>query len=491
MGRRHVSIGIVGSGFSGIGLAIGLKKAGFGDITIFEKADGPGGVWRDNTYPGAACDAPSHLYSYSFAPNPDWSRRFAEQPEILAYLERCAIDFGLREHFRFGLEVTDAVFEESTGRWSVRLSDGSCQEFDLLISACGQLSNPAVPKLPGMDAFGGPLFHSARWDHDADLSGRRIAVVGNGASAIQFVPIIAEQAASLTIFQLETHWISVKPDKVYARWRKALNRRLPLVQKVSRLGVFLWFELGLNPSLVSPVGRNVLSAHVRGLCRLALRKITDPELRHSLTPGHEPGCKRILTSNDYYPTLNRPHVHVVTSPITEITPGGVRTGDGCHHPADAIVLATGFRSQDFVAPMRVTGLHGLELNAVWKDGARAYLGLAVPGFPNFFLMYGPNTNVGSGSIVHMLESQITYIVSAARLLAEGHRSMEVREDVLDAFDHAAQQRLSTTVWNTGGCDSWYLDPGRRNTNNWPGSMTAYRHRTRALDPADYRLTPDR
>ncbi|SEG08429.1 Predicted flavoprotein CzcO associated with the cation diffusion facilitator CzcD [Thermomonospora echinospora] len=487
MGRRDLSIAVVGAGFSGIGLAIGLKQAGFTDLTIFDKADGVGGVWRDNTYPGAACDAPSYLYSYSFEPKPDWTRRFAEQPEILDYLRHCTAAYGLTPHLRLGIEIIDAEFDAARGRWRVRTGDGEHLEYDLLVAACGQLSNPAVPRLPGMDSFGGTMFHSARWDHDHDLTGARVAVVGNGASAIQFVPLIASDAESLTVFQLEVHWISRKPDRVYPRWRHALNRRVPAVQKLSRLGIFLWFELVLNPSLVSPRGRRLLSAPVRALCRYALRSVRDPKLRDRLTPRYEPGCKRILTSSEYYETLNRPNVGVIDSPITELTPDGVRTADGEHHLADTVIWATGFRSQDFVAPMRVTGPHGTELNDAWKDGARAYLGLAVPGFPNFFLMYGPNTNVGSGSIVHMLESQIAYIVQAAHLLARGVTSMDVREDVLDRFDAAAQRRLSASVWNQGGCDSWYLDADRRNTNNWPGFMTGYRRRTRRLNPSDYHL----
>ncbi|MEU8120475.1 NAD(P)/FAD-dependent oxidoreductase [Spirillospora sp. NPDC049024] len=486
-GRRPVSIAVVGSGFSGIGLAIALKKAGFEDITIFDRADGPGGVWRDNTYPGAACDAPSHLYSYSFEPKPDWARRFAEQPEILAYLRHCADKYGLTPHFRFRTTVTDAYFHAETERWRLHTSDGEVHEFDLFVAACGQLSNPSVPCLPGQDRFGGTMFHSARWKHDHDLAGRRVAVVGNGASAIQFVPLIAPAAERLTVFQIEVHWISRKPDRLYPRWRHALNRRLPAVQRLSRLGVFLWFECVLNPALISPRGRRVLSLPVRLLCRYALRSVRDPQLRRRLTPRYEPGCKRILTSSEYYPTLNRPDVAVVDSPIVELAPDGARTADGGRHVFDTLIWATGFRSQDFVAPMRVFGAHGQELNAAWKDGARAYLGLAVTGFPNFFLMYGPNTNVGSGSIVHMLESQAAYIVQAARLLAGGVTSMDVRADVLDRFDAAAQNRLATSVWNQGGCDSWYLDADHRNTNNWPGSMTGYRRRTRRLDPTDYHL----
>jgi cation diffusion facilitator CzcD-associated flavoprotein CzcO len=487
MERREPSIAIVGGGFSGIGLAICLKRAGFADITIYEKADGLGGVWRDNTYPGAACDAPSHLYSYSFEPKPDWSRRFAPQAEILAYLRHCAAKYGLRPHFRFGTEITQAEFRPATSRWRLHTGDGPAHDHDLLVSACGQLGNPAVPALPGLDSFTGTAFHSARWDHEHDLTGERVAVVGNGASAVQFVPHIASTVAELTIFQRETHWISPKPDRVYPRWRHALNRRVPIVQKLARLAVFLWFELLLNPGLVSRRGRRVLSAHVRALCGLALRSVEDRGLRDRLTPRYEPGCKRILTSGDYYTTLNRPNVHVVDQPITEITADGIRTADDRHHPVDTIIWGTGFRTQDFVAPMRVIGLHGKELNAVWKDGAGAYLGMAVSGFPNHFLMYGPNTNLGSGSVVHMLESQIAYIVHAARLLAAGVTSLDVRADVLDDFDAATQRRLATSVWNLGGCDSWYLDAERRNSNNWPGYMSGYRLRTRRLDPGDYHL----
>jgi cation diffusion facilitator CzcD-associated flavoprotein CzcO len=486
MGRRNPSIAIVGAGFSGIGLAIRLKQAGFTDLTVYDRGDAPGGVWRDNTYPGAACDAPSHLYSYSFEPKPDWSRRFAEQPEILDYLRHCVGKYGLTPHMRFGTEITQAEYLPAGG-WRLHTRDGGTRDHDLLVAACGQLSNPAVPGLPGLDAFSGTRFHSARWNHHHDLAGERVAVVGNGASAIQFVPHIARDAASVTIFQIEVHWISRKPDREYPRWRHALNRRVPAVQRLSRLGIFLWFELLLNPALVSPRGRLALSVHIRALCRFTLRTVKDPALRKRLTPRYEPGCKRILTSSDYYETLNRPDVAVVDGPITEVTARGVRTADGEHHPADTIIFATGFRSQDFVAPMRVIGAHGTELNAAWKEGARAYLGLAVHGFPNFFLMYGPNTNVGSGSIVHMLESQAAYIVQAARLLARGATSLEVKQDVLDQFDTATQRRLSTSVWNQGGCDSWYLDSDRRNTNNWPGSMTGYRRRTRRLAVTDYHV----
>ncbi|MEV6874670.1 NAD(P)/FAD-dependent oxidoreductase [Amycolatopsis sp. NPDC051128] len=484
MGQRaRPAIAIVGSGFSGIGLAIRLKQAGFTDITMFEQAENLGGVWRDNTYPGAACDAPALLYSYSFAPNPDWSRRFAEQPEILDYLRSCAIRYGITEHIVYGAEVTEADFDAEAGVWRIRTRDGRAFAADLLVSACGQLRRPARPALPGLGSFAGAVFHSAEWDHAHDLRGRSVAVVGNGASAIQFVPLIASDVARMHVFQRSPHWISVKPDRRYPRLRRLLNRRVPGLQKLARLAVFVWFELLLNPALVTSKGRRLLSVHIGLLCRLALRRVRDPALRRRLRPDYEPGCKRILTSNDYYRTLNRPNVALVDDPIVAVHPHAVVTARG-EYPVDTIILATGFRSHDFVAPMRVIGPDGRELGEEWRNGARAYLGIAVSGFPNFFLMYGPNTNVGSGSIVHMLESQIAYIVQAAQALASGIRTLDVRKDVLDRFDEQTQKRLSTTVWNTGGCDSWYLD-GRRNTNNWPGYMIEYRLRTRRFQLTDY------
>lgn len=482
------SVAIVGSGFSGLGLAIGLKRAGLTDFTVFERAGDVGGVWRENTYPGAACDAPSHLYSYSFAPKHDWSRRFAPQPEILDYLRACARKYGVMEHTAFGTEITAAEFDAGSGRWTLRTAGGEPHAADVLVSACGQLSRPSVPDIPGLESFGGTVFHSAEWDHGHDLAGREIAVVGNGASAVQFVPRIAPAAARLTVFQREPQWVGWKWDRRYPRARSWLNRRLPVLQRLSRLGVFVWFEVLLNPMLISPRGRRVLSAHIRALCRTTRWSVRDKEMRRNLTPEYELGCKRVLVSSDYYRSLNLPHVDVVTSAIVKVTPDAVVTADGRSHPADTIIMGTGFRSHGFVAPMRVTGLDGRALEDAWRDGPRAYLGLAVAGFPNFFLMYGPNTNVGSGSVVHMLESQIAYIVQAVRALRDPEvLYMDVREGVLSAFDERLQRRLGGTVWNAGGCGSWYLRGDGRNASNWPGSMLDYRRRTRRLDPSDYRF----
>ncbi|MBO0852277.1 MAG: NAD(P)/FAD-dependent oxidoreductase [Nocardia sp.] len=488
---KQPSIVIVGSGFSGIGLAIRLRRSGFTNLTILEKAHDIGGVWRDNTYPGAACDAPSHLYSYSFEPNPDWSRRFAEQPEILRYLRHCARKYDIVRHVRTGAEVTAARFDAASARWVLTIEGADSMAADILVCACGQLSRPAIPDIPGLNSFAGNIFHSARWEHSLDLTGQRVAVIGNGASAIQFVPRIAERARSVTVFQRQAHWISPKPDYQYPRLRKVANRWMPLLQKLSRLVVFVWFEAILNPMLVSPLGRMMLSWPIRVWCRWNLRRIADIRVRKRLTPSYEVGCNRILTSNDYYDTLNRADTAVVTEAIERIESGALITADGKAHAAETIILATGFRSHDFVAPIRINGPSGLDLNTVWSERPYAYLGLTVPGFPNLFLMYGPNTNVGSGSIVHMLESQMGYIVHAAQWIRRtGY--LEVRPEAMVRFDDAIQNRLATTVWNTGGCNSWYIaktTAGPANTNNWPGSMLGYRLRTRRLRGRDYRSRP--
>ncbi|MEU1981190.1 NAD(P)/FAD-dependent oxidoreductase [Nocardia sp. NPDC019395] len=485
------AIAVIGSGFSGIGLAIRLVQAGFTNLTVYERAESIGGVWRDNIYPGAACDAPSRLYSYSFAPNPDWSRRFAPQPEILDYLRRCAAEYGIGQYVRTSTEVVAAEFDENRYRWELELASGATVHADVVVSACGQLSRPAYPRLPGLEEFGGTAFHSACWDHDYDPTGRDIAVIGNGASAIQFVPHLVEKARSVTVFQRQPHWISPKPDGEYSALRRRLNRWLPILHKLPRLGIFLWFEGVLNPMLVSRWGRRAMAAPIRLWCRWNLRRITDPDLRRTLLPGYELGCNRILTSNEYYDALNREGTRVVTSPITSVRPTAVETENGRCFEVDTVIYATGFRSHDFVAPMRITGLAGGELDTVWHAGPRAYLGLTVPGFPNFFLMYGPNTNVGSGSIVHMLESQMNYIVGAVGEISRV-RYLDVRPEALESFDTATQESLADTVWNTGGCHSWYVADTARgplNTNNWPGSMLGYRRRTKRFDIENYRTVP--
>jgi cation diffusion facilitator CzcD-associated flavoprotein CzcO len=476
----------VGAGFGGLGLGLRLKRSGFRDFTIFDRGDEVGGTWRDNTYPGLACDVPSHLYSFSFEPKRDWSRRFPRQPEILDYLRALVRGHGLEEHLRLGVEVTSARFED--GRWRVRTGNGDERDFDVLVAATGQLSRPAWPRIPGLESFRGRAFHSARWDHSYDVSGKRIAVIGTGASAVQFVPEIAPGAAHVHVFQRSAPYVVEKRDKEYPRWERRLFRRLPAVQALDRLYMWMTFEVFIAAFTHLPLLRRELMRRFR---RQLERQVEDPQLRERLTPSYEIGCKRVLISNDWYPALQRDNVELVTDPISEVVPDGVVTTDGHRREVDAIVCGTGFSTVDFLAPMEVRGLGGRELNEAWRDGPDAYLGLTMSGFPNLFVLYGPNTNLGSGSIVYMLESQISYVLDAVARLAEGDgRWLDVREEAQARASRAVQRRLETSVWNVGGCTSWYVHGGR-NTNNWPGHMLEYRLRTRRLRPRDYRLATQR
>jgi cation diffusion facilitator CzcD-associated flavoprotein CzcO/acetyl esterase/lipase len=477
---RSPSVAIIGAGFGGIGLAITLKKAGIDSLTIFEKAEGVGGVWRHNTYPGAACDVPSHLYSFSFEPNPDWSRRYSPQPEILDYLERCVEKYGLSPDLRLGTEVSRAEFDES-GKWRIEIDGGETVEADILVSACGQLSRPAMTRIEGADRFKGPIFHTARWDHDVQIDGKRVAVIGTGASTIQVVPAIAERVAQLDVYQRSAPYVIPKKDRPYMPWERRLFRWFPPARWLARFTQWLTFEIFISAF-----------NQFRGMGKLGVRmfernlddQVSDPELKRVLTPDHVLGCKRVLISPDYYSTLERPNVELVTQGVRELTKAGVVADDGAERPADVIVLSTGFESTQFLAPMEIRGRGGRDLNEVWRGGANAYLGMTVAGFPNLFVMYGPNTNLGSGSIIFQLESQMAYIVDAVERLRRSGGSLSVRPEVQQSFDSEMQSRLSTSVWQTG-CNNWYVDEHGRNTNNWPGFTLEYRRRTRRLDPSDY------
>jgi cation diffusion facilitator CzcD-associated flavoprotein CzcO len=488
---RQPSVAIVGSGFSGLATAIGLKKAGFTDFTIFERSLEVGGVWQHNTYPGAACDVASSLYSFSFEPNPRWSRPFAPQSEIQAYLEHCVEKYGLTEHLRLGTEITAAEFDEADGAWTLTDQDGTAYTADVFVPACGQLTRPSIPNLPGLDDFEGRIFHSAEWDHDYDLTGKRVAVVGNGASAVQLVPPVAKQAAALTVFQRSAEYVVPKPDYPHPAWENWLYAKVPATQKALRGA---WWTIGeyVNPALVSNWSSRAREAWLAPIllgAKVQLRlQVKDPELRAKLTPDYTIGCKRVLLSSNYYPALAKPHVDVVTDRITEIAPNGIVTSDGTKHHVDTIIFATGFQTKNFVTPMTVTGREGADLNEVWADGPAAYLGMTVPCFPNLFLMYGPNTNFGGGSIVYILESQARYIVDAVRKLDHaGAAYLDVKQDVYDEFADEVQGRLSKSVWATGGCTSWYVADNGRVTNNWPGLMSEYRRRTKSLDPIEYHV----
>ena len=482
---RTASVTIVGAGFGGIGMAVRLLQAGIEDVTVLERADRVGGVWAANSYPGAACDIPASLYSFSFAPKTDWTRRYPPQEEIRAYVHETAERFGVLPRIRFGVEVRAARFDEARARWVLDLADGGTLESDVLITACGQLSRPALPPIPGREEFAGAAFHSATWQHDRDLSGRRVAVVGTGASAIQFLPHVAEQAAHTTLFQLDAPHVIPKPDRPYPPWLRRAFRWVPGLLRLNRAVTYVQYEL----RAVAFLQWTGLMRLIDGQARRHLRRqIGDPGLRAAVAPQGVPGCKRILLSNDYYPALERPTVDVVRTPITRVLPDGLRTADGAVHPVDTIVWGTGFQATDFLTPMAVTGPGGLDLREAWKDGAEAYLGISVAGFPNLFLLYGPNTNLGHNSIVYMLESQIRYIVQAVRRIGAGPTALTVRPEVQRRFVEWVQARITETVWDRG-CTSWYRTASGRNTTNWPDFTFAYRARTRRFDEADYELTP--
>ncbi len=483
--RRRLSVGIVGAGFGGVGIGIRLKQSGIEDFTIFERGETVGGVWRANTYPGAACDVPSHLYSFSFAPGHEWSRRYAPGAEILAYLERISDGYGITPHLRLGTEVTGADFDAESGRWTITTESGERHEFDILVTACGQLTRPATPPIPGAAAFAGPAFHSAEWDHDLDLTGKRVAVIGTGASAIQFVPEIAEQAAELAIYQRSAPWIVPKLDRAYPDWEQRLFERFPARVAAARLGLFALFE-GLTYAFT---GKRWVAAPIRAIADADRRRqLKDPELLAKATPEYALGTKRVLFTADWYATLNRADVELYNGPIERITAQGVVGPDGVERPADVIIYGTGFHSHNFVAPMEVRGLDGIELNEFWDRRPEAYLGTTITGFPNMFVLYGPNTNHGSGSVPFTLECQFDYILDAIRRLREGgFRWIDLRPETQAAWRREIEERSASTVWVTGGATSWYLNEGGVNTNNWPGPWLEFRRRTRKINPGDYRV----
>ncbi|WP_433790600.1 flavin-containing monooxygenase [Actinoplanes sp. CA-252034] len=468
---------IIGAGFGGVAAAVELRDAGFDDIVILEKADRAGGVWRDNTYPGCACDVPAPLYSFSFALNPDWSRRYPPHDEILAYLQRVADEQGITPLVRFGAEVASANWDGT--RWRITLTGGETVDADVLIPAVGQLSRPAIPSLPGADTFTGVAVHTAHWTPDIPIDGRRIAVVGTGASAIQLVPAIAGRAAHITVFQRTAPWTVPKPDRRYGRIRRLLSRRLPVLMRLSRGATWL---LTLVPGAALH-GNRLVNAGVRGYAWIQRRwQVRDPALLAKVTPDEPIGCKRLLFTNAWLPTLSRPDVDLVTEKIVTITPTGVRTADGADHPCDVLVYGTGFAATEFLVPIRVTGRDGRPLAEEWREGAHAYLGLAVPGFPNMFLVYGPNTNTGNTSVIYFHESQARWIAQAVRSVAAGD-DLEVRPDVATTYDSEIQSRLSTSVWTA--CQSWYRTATGRIVTNWPGKATEYRRRTTTLDRSDF------
>ena len=483
---ERVPVAIMGAGFSGLAVAVGLLRAGRSDFVVLERAADLGGTWRDNTYPGCACDVPSHLYSFSFAPNPSWSRSFSPQPEIWAYLRRVARDFGVLPHLRCGVEVTNACWDDAAGCWHLDTSAGPL-DAEVLVAAGGGLSEPGLPDVAGLETFAGTMFHSAGWRHDHSLAGERVAVVGTGASAVQIVPAVAPQAAHLTLFQRTPAWVLPRRDHAIPPARQALFRRVPWTQRAVRAAQYTGREVlaaGLsgNTGLLTLLQR-AATAHLRA-------QVPDASLRAALTPSYRLGCKRIVSSDDYYPALTRPNVSVVTSPVVRVTPAGVVTADGTEHELDTIVWATGFQVYDTASAQLVRGRDGRSLAAVWSESMRAYLGTTVAGFPNLFLMTGPNTGQGHTSMVYMIESQARYVVDAlTRMRAGGLGSVEVRPEVQARYNAELDRRMARTVWVTGGCHSWYLDAQGRNGTLWPGQTFTFRRRTRRFDLDRYATRP--
>jgi cation diffusion facilitator CzcD-associated flavoprotein CzcO len=469
------------AGFGGIAAAIELRRHGFDQITILEAAPALGGTWYYNTYPGSACDVPSHLYSFSFEQRRDWSRLCSPQSEILGYLAGVAQEHGITPLIRFSARVTTCRFDETGSEWEVETESGESHRADVVLVAAGQLNQPSVPPLPGLERFAGHSFHSARWDHDYELRGKRVAVIGNGASAVQFVPQIAGGVARLSVFQRTANRMMPRKNHVYPPWLRAAVDHVPGLQWLRRRWVFQYTE-SLTLAIRHPrtVGR-ILALRSAVFMR---SQLPDPQLRARAWPGYTFGCKRVLFSSHYLPTLALPNVELVTDAITEVTETGLRTADGRTHEADCIIWATGFKVTEFVAPMRVLGTGGVELADVWRGGAHAHLGMAVPGFPSLFFLYGPNTNTSGGSIIVYLEAQAAYIRQALQRLRAGrHARVEVRAEVEAASDRELQARFDGTAWTA--CDSWYRDEDGRIVANWPGYMREYVERTSTLDPDEY------
>lgn len=475
---------IVGSGFGGIGMAIALLRDGIANFLVIERAAAIGGTWRDNDYPGAACDVPSHLYSFSFEPNPDWSKTFASQPEIARYLRHCADKYRVMPHVRLNTELRSARYDEADNLWVATLGDGSLLKTRHLITAAGLLNRPVLPAIEGLADFRGKAFHSAQWDHAHALAGRAVAVIGTGASAAQFVPEVAKQAASLAVFQRTASYMIPRNDRPYAAWLRRVFRALPALMLVERARFYAFYEAralaftrfhGLMVPAVAWPFRWMLNAQVK-----------DEALRRKLTPSYQIGCKRILLSSDYLATMARPNVSLHTTPIARITAEGVQTTDGQVHAADTLIFGTGFAATEYLAPMKITGRQGRDLNDAWRHGASAYLGIAVPGFPNFFMLYGPNTNLGHNSIIYMLESQARHIV---RCLREARRRnancIEVRDDAFRRQALTVRQRLASSIWSK--CSSWYRDVSGNIPTNWPGFTFTYRWLARHASLDAYRF----
>ncbi|RSO07909.1 cyclohexanone monooxygenase [Streptomyces sp. WAC 06783] len=483
--HEHVRVAVIGSGFGGLGAAVRLRRQGITDFVVLERAGSVGGTWRDNSYPGCACDVPSHLYSFSFAPNPEWPRNFSGQPHIRAYLERVTDTFGLRPHIRFDSEVRSLRWNGEELYWEVETASGSLTA-DVVVSATGPLSDPKVPDVLGLDSFPGKVFHSARWDHDYDLRGKRVAMIGTGASAIQIVPSIQPTVDRLTLFQRTPAWVLPRADRKISGLERWLHAKVPAT-RAARRGL-LWGirELQVSAFTKRPNELGLIEGLAKGHMK---RAVKDPVLRAKLTPDYRIGCKRILLSNSYYPALTQPNVDVVASGLKEVRGKVLVASDGTETEADAIVFGTGFHVTDMPIAHRVTGANGTTLAEEWKDGMEALRGTTAAGFPNFLTIIGPNTGLGNSSMILMIESQLNYLVDFMRQLdvLGGKIALNARPSAVHAWTRGVQKRMERTVWNTGGCDSWYLDSNGRNTTAWPGTTAEFRKVTRQVDLAEYEV----
>jgi len=483
-GASEIEVAIVGAGFGGIGAGIRLQQQGFHDFLIFEQSDDVGGTWRDNTYPGCACDVPSHLYSYSFARNPSWSDTFSGQAEIWAYLRDCVARFDLAGRLRLRHAVHEAAWDDARQRWRLSTSQGT-YEARVLISATGPLSSPAIPDLHGLDSFAGTVFHSARWRHDHDLTGRRVAVIGTGASAAQFVPEIQPAVGRLLLFQRTPAWVMPRWSRRITPVEKALYRHLPGAQRIARTALY-WareaYGMGFLHPRLNQFAQRLSQRHLR-------RQVSDQELRATLTPRYVMGCKRVLLSNDYWASLDRDNVEVLTEPIARVEPDGIVTADGARHRVDTIILGTGFRVTESPTAHQVRGRDGISLAQAWTPTMRAHLGTTVHGFPNLFLLLGPNTGLGHTSVVLMIEAQLRQLIGALKHLRRtGAAAIEPTRAAQQRYTERVDAKMAGTVWTTG-CTSWYLDATGRNSTLWPGYATGFRLRLSRFRPSDYLTEP--
>ena len=468
--RKGFHIAIIGAGISGICMGIQLVKAGIHHFTIYEKDSTLGGTWRDNTYPGCGCDIPSYLYCFSFEQKSDWSRKFSSQAEILQYLEQCVEKYGLKPHISFGTEITRAQFIAEESLWRIENAQGDAVYANVLVSGCGQLDRPLYPDIEGLEQFQGTCFHSARWDHDHDLRGERVAVIGNGASASQFIPEIAPALERLTVFQRTPNWVIPRLDHRYCSRAHWWFRWFPWAKRVYRYFIFVQLE-SRWPAF--SLGTRSGERFEQSVADEMGARVADGHLRDNLIPDYPIGAKRIVVSDDYLEAVQAPNVEVVTSPIARVTSSGVETLDGRSHPVETIVLATGFHSTRFLAPIEIVGKDGRILEQHWRNGAEAYLGLTVAGFPNFFMCYGPNTNLGHNSVMFMIERQVRYVLKCIEALRKRRlRYLDVREDAVAHFNRALQRDMKQRVWEAD-CNSWYKTNAGKVTNNWAYSTLYY------------------